>query len=358
MWTKGVERGILKAGGVALGFLVPPPGQTWGLAPTGSAHSPAPPTAARGGRAQRGGPGCCSAGDCSVWHHLPVSLPIACVLCLSPSSACPSLALASPLHHFSGWGWGSWPTRGGLFSACASRFPARVGVGPACLAPLPLCLFIPVSVLSCPWLAHPIRPSSVPDSVRLLPPFPHPHFAPLLFSRTLYPSPRQAPRPLGSRAAPYSRGGGSGKECPVHLAPARPPPPHKPGFIKQTGPYIARPGGPGSPRPPYMARRLRTAPGRRWEGGVPRWDRSWPSTRPPLAPSSSPGIPRPGFRSQFPLPRCETLGKATLNLSALLCQMGLGALTGAFWWAGDFKFNAPERLTPFRCGWERATPGS
>lgn len=123
----------------------------------------------------------------------------------------------------------------------------------------------------------------------------------LRFSRNLRPQPRQAPSRWRTWLPLFlwkEEGEGRGRRRWEGAAPSpgpspavpllTSPPPHQYGFIKQTGPYIARPHGPGSPRPPYMARWLRWALGAGAAGvGVVLGRVSSPSTRPPNLPGSS-----------------------------------------------------------------------
>lgn len=130
-------------------------------------------------------------------------------------------------------------------------------------------------------------------------------------------------------------------------------PPQQPGFIKQTGPYIAWPRGPGSPRPPYMARRLRWALGTALQrGGVALGCVSSGAPAPHLPPPSSHEDSRPRFQSQLPTSSLWYPGKSHPVLQYSLLSNGAGTpplagLMGAFQCVGDFKFAALEKLTPF-----------
>lgn len=129
---------------------------------------------------------------------------------------------------------------GSLFNSDSS-FPASDGSG-ARLSP-PSALPSPSQPYLAPGLPPHICLSSVSGSQNLV---------------SLEPSPpaQTGSQPLEDRAAPPGGGGGEGGG-PLTWSGALPSPSPPAGFIKQTGPYIARPRGPGSPRPPYMARRLR-----------------------------------------------------------------------------------------------------
>lgn len=126
-------------------------------------------------------------------------------------------------------------------------------------------LFTPDSVLSHSGSPSPI-PSLMSQASRIclrLSLLSSPTSHPLRISRTLYPSPDWLPAP-GEPGCPFSWGKGSRRGGPLTWPRPCRPPPHQPGFIKQTGPYIARPRGPGS-----RGRLI-------WRGGSARlWGRRW-----------------------------------------------------------------------------------
>lgn len=188
-----------------------------------------------------------------------VSLP---ALSLALSS-CPHLCL-------SGWGWGSWfvhlcfrrslsvsPTPGSLL-------PMGGGGGGGGLGPFSASSPLTPSYLT-PGSPSPI-PSLMSQASRIclrLSLLSSPTSHPLRISRTLYPSPDWLPAP-GEPGCPFSWGKGRRRGGPITWPRPCRPPPHQPGFIKQTGPYIARPRGPGS-----RGRLI-------WRGGSARlWGRRW-----------------------------------------------------------------------------------
>lgn len=371
--------------------MVPPPGQTWGLASPG----PAPP------------PPCWKPGRLRQGRRSPKDVALSTALqgtVLSCRSVCLSVSPGpDPLGCGSGWrlrggGGGdrtedrthlslsySWPHACSVvFLSLSPRPPIpapSVSVSPApAVLPRP-CLPVPISLclaggwgsgllcllslgLSIPclgliWLlAQPPHPSlsslRLPEARRLslsspfsiLPPAP---------PTSLSPEP-SAPAQTGSEtagggdgAAPSPGGGGGGRRGRPLTWP-RPcrPPPHQPGFIKQTGPYIARPRGPGSPRPPYMARRLRAALGPAPGGGGRRRDPARARAPAPPAPSSSREDPPTQDPMPAPqLPRC-TLGKATPGprCSPLSNGAGTPVLAALTEHSSELKFTAPEKLNP------------
>ena len=144
-----------------------------------------------------------------------------------------------------------------------------------------------------PGSPSPIRPSQVSGFQYLCvsPPPLLSHFAPLRFPRTLYPSPDRLRAP-GRPGRPFSWGRG----WPPHLAPALPPPSPSARLYKANRPLYSAAPRAGLPRPPYMARRLRSAPGPALGGGgATLGSVSCPSTRPLLQPRGSP-------RLRFPIP--------------------------------------------------------
>lgn len=257
---------------MAPSLLVPPPGQTWGFASPGPAplHPPCwktgclrqwgrrPKRVPLNAASQRTAPGPHLGGSSSGWGlglslsyswpcalclYFSVSLPISRVLCLSPCYACLSLALSSDPSIspcLAGGGAHGSSISGSLFNSDSS-FPASDGSG-ARLSP-PSAPPSPSQPYLAPGLPSHICLSSVSGSQNLV---------------SLEPSPptQTGSQPLEDRAAPSGGGGGEGGG-PLTWSRALPSPSPPAGFIKQTGPYIARPCGPGSPRPPYMARRLR-----------------------------------------------------------------------------------------------------
>lgn len=196
-------------------------------------------------------------------------------------------------------------------------------------------LSIPVSVLSGSWLTLPIHPSQVSGSqnlcLRLSPSFPTPHAASSVSPEPSAPA-QSGFQDSGGRSCPFSWGGGGGGGRGRPLTWPRPcrPPPHQPGFIKRTGPYIARPRGPGSPRPPYMARRLRAALGPAPGGrGAALGSRPARAPAPSQPPPPAARIPRPRIQSQLPTsslyagkshpgPQCSPLSNGALGLLATL----------------------------------------
>lgn len=250
-------------------------------------------------------------------------------LSLSPALSL-SLALSSCPHpSASGWGVGllvgpslppGWsPTPGSLPLVGGGARPAPLSASPSLSrsylargSPSPS---VPLKSLG----SQNLRPS---PSLALCPP---PHVTPSVSPEPSAPAPTGS-RTLGDGAGPSPGGGGGGRGRPLTWPRPCRPPPHQPGFIKQTGPYIARPRGPGSPRPPYKARRLLAALGPALGGRGAALGSLRPHTRPPhQPPPPAARIPDPGSDSSSPRPRC-TLGQATRSLSVPLCQMGPGLL--------------------------------
>lgn len=278
---------------------------------------------------------------------LPLGLGVRVCLCLTPglthvcislsphrrmSSAsllAPSLALSScPQICLSGWGWGSWfahlcfrrslsvsPTPGSLLLI-------GVGVEDSALSPpLHPCLrLISLQARPPPSVSLMSQASRICLRLSLLS---SPTSHPLHISRTLYPSSDWLPAP-GGPGCPFSWGEGRRRGGPLTWPRPCRPPPHQPGFIKQTGPYIARPRGPGSEAALYGAAAPHgSGAGAGGRGGAALGSVSRPRTRPPPAPSSSPeNPPDPSSQSQL-LPSCLWNSRSEPQCSLLLNGTGI-----------------------------------
>lgn len=205
-----------------------------------------------------------------------------------------------------------------------------------------------------PGSPSPIRPSQVSGFQNLCvsPPPLLSHFAPV--SPELSTPAQTGSGPLGDPVAPFSGGGERGGEGPLTWPRPCRPPPHQPGFIKQTGPYIARPRGPGSRGRLIWRGGSARLLGRRWGEGGRRWDLS--PARAPVpypAPPPAPRIPPdPGSQSQLPISCLWNPGKSHPEPQCCPLSNGAGTppwavLKGLFQWVGDFKLAALEKLIPW-----------
>ena len=198
-----------------------------------------------------------------------------------------------------------------------------------------------------PGSPSPIRLSQVSGFQNLsasLPPLLS-HFAPSAYFQNPLPQPRTGSRPLGDPAA-LSPGGREGGAAPSPgPGPCRPPP-HQPGFIKQTGPYIARPRGPGS-----RGRLI-------WRGGSARlWGRRWgkggrgagfrlpPEHSPPTCPLLQ---PRESPRPEFPAPAPPFLPVE---------QATRGSVFPSVKWDRDYSPSSAHGSVPVGWGLQICSPG-
>lgn len=229
-------------------------------------------------------------------------------LCLSPHGTLSSVSLPAlsvfprPCHPVP---ISSCPAGGGPHSSSISAFiglspSLRLlgqGWGSAVSPPLHPCLSL-ILLQARPPPSVPLKSQASSISASLLH-LSSPTLPPLRFPRTLYPSPDRLRAP-GRPGRPFFWGRGKRRGRPPHLAPALPPPSPSARLYKANRPLYSAAPRAGLPRPPYMARRLRSAPGPAVGGGRPTLGSvSCPSTRPLPGPSSSPEDPP---RPRFPIP--------------------------------------------------------
>lgn len=225
------------------------------------------------------------------------------------------------------------------------------GWGSAVSPPLHPCLSL-IVLQARPPPSVPLKSQASSISASL-PHLSSPALPPLRFPRTLYPSPDRLRAP-GRPGRPFFWGRGKRRGRPPHLAPALPPPSPSARLYKANRPLYSAAPRAGLPRPPYMAWRLRSAPGPALGGGgATLGSASCPSTRPLPAPSSSPeDPPDPGSQSQLPISCLWNPGKSHPEPQCCPLSNGAGTppwavLKGLFQWVGDFKLAALEKLIPW-----------